>query len=71
MAKILDLDIGQDIPKPKIFHKISVQILDLGISKILARSLVGILDLGSWYFQDFIQESCGNLGSWILVFPRF
>ena len=55
MAKILDLDIGQDIPKPKIFHKISVQ----------------ILDLGSWYFQDFSQESCGNLGSWILVFPRF
>ena len=35
-------------------------------SKILARSLVGILDLGSWYFQDFSQESCGNLGSWIL-----
>ena len=34
------------------------------ISKILARSLVGILDLGSWYFQDFSQESCGNLGSW-------
>ena len=39
-------------------------ILDLGISKILARSLVGILDLGSWYFQDFSQDFCANLGSW-------
>ena len=39
-------------------------ILDLGISKILARSLVGILDLGSWYFQDFPQDFCANLGSW-------
>ena len=33
-------------------------------SKILARSLVGILDLGSWYFQDFPQDFCANLGSW-------
>ena len=24
---------------------------------------MGILDLGSWFFQDFSQESCGNLGS--------
>ena len=41
--------------------------LSLYQSKILARSLVGILDLGSWFIQDFNQESCGNLGSWILV----
>ena len=45
--------------------------LSLYQSKILARSLVGILDLGSWFIQDFSQESCGNLGSWILVYPRF
>ena len=61
---ILDLGIS------KIFHKTSVQILDLGISKIFHKTSVQILDLGSWYFQDFSQESCGNLGSWILVLGR-
>ena len=53
---ILDLGIGQDVPKSTIFHKTSVQILDLGVgqdvpkSKIFHKTPVQILDLGSWFW---------------------
>ena len=48
-----------EIPRPR--SKICTEVL----WKILE------LDLGSWYFQDFPQDFCANLGSWSWYFQDF
>ena len=58
-------------PRSKICTEVLWKILEIPRSKICTEVLWKILEIPRSKIQDFSQESCGNLGSWILVFPRF